>query len=65
MKMNKVKFICELARRDMTINAVAEKSGVTRTTISSIKSGKSCTPVTAGRSAKALDLDVAELFTVN
>ena len=49
----------------MTINAVAEKSGVTRTTISSIKSGKSCTPVTAGRIAKALDLDVAELFTVN
>ncbi|MDY4115126.1 helix-turn-helix transcriptional regulator [Blautia sp. HCP3S3_D9] len=65
MKMDKIKFICELARRNMSIKQVAEKSGVTRNTISAIKNGKSCTPATAGRIAKALELDVTDIFTVN
>ena len=62
MRIDRVKFISELARRDMTVKHLTELSGVSRPTISSVRGGKSCHPDTAAKLAKALGINVTELL---
>ena len=40
MRIDRIKFAAELMRQDMTQKALAEKSGVSRVTITGIKSGR-------------------------
>ena len=42
MRIDKVKFATELARADVSAKELASRTGVSRVTISAIKSGKSC-----------------------
>lgn len=65
MRIDKVKFVTELVRRDMTQKRLAELSNVSRATIGGIKSGRACSKETAGKLARALGVDVAELMEVN
>ncbi|WP_455717649.1 helix-turn-helix domain-containing protein [Anaerosporobacter sp.] len=62
MRINRIRFILELAKKDLTLKVLAEKSGVSRQTLSYIKSGKNCTELVACKIAKALDVDVTELI---
>ena len=53
MRIDKVKFATELARADVSVKELATRTGVSRVTISAIKSGKSCANDTAKNIAPA------------
>lgn len=42
MRIDRIKLVSELTRRDMTQAKLSELSGVSRATINYIKGGKSC-----------------------
>ena len=62
MRIDRIKFITELARQDMTQKKLAELSGVSRATINYIRSGKSCTDEVGNKLAKALRVNVKDLL---
>lgn len=62
MRIDKVKFVSELARQDMTLLKLADKSGVNRVTLSNIKCGKSCREDIGLKIAKALNVKVEDLM---
>lgn len=62
MRIDRLKLVAELARRDMTQKALAEKSGVSRATINYIKGGKSCSDDVGHKIAQALGMDVVKLL---
>ena len=61
MRIDKVKFATELARADVSVKELAIRTGVSRVTISAIKSGKSCANDTAKKLAAGLGFAVADL----
>lgn len=62
MRIDRIKLIAEMARKDMTVNALAEKSLVSRITVSAMRCGKSVNENSARRVAQALGVDVADLL---
>ena len=62
MRIDRIKFVAELTRQDMTQKRLAEISGVSRVTINNIKSGKSCTDEVGQRIALALGVTVADIL---
>ena len=62
MRINRIKLVTELTKRDMTQLELSKLSGVSRTTINFIKNGKSCSDATAGKIAKALGVSVESLI---
>lgn len=52
----------EMAIKGFTLVQLAEKSGVSRATLSAVKNGKSCSYDTAVKIAKALEVDVNEII---
>lgn len=52
----------EMAIKGFTLVQLAEKSGVSRATLSAVKNGKSCSYDTAVKIAKALGVDVNEII---
>lgn len=64
MRMNEQKFLILMARKMYKMKDLAEVTGLSRATLSYIKGGKRCNVVVAGKIAKALDVDVENLFEV-
>ena len=62
MRIDRIKLIAEMARKDMTVKALAEKSLVSRMTVSAMRCGKSVNENSARRVAQALGVDVADLL---
>ncbi len=62
MRIDRIKLVTELAKRDMTAKHLAELSGLSRATVSNVKSGKSCTDEVGQKIAKALGVDVTEIM---
>lgn len=62
MKLNITKLLIALGEQQMSIQDLANKSGVSRNTISAIKAGKTCRPDIAGRIAMAINTPLAELI---
>lgn len=62
MKISAVKIELLLARKNMTNKKLAEKSGVCRQNISTIKKRGTCTPASLAKLAKALEVDPADLI---
>lgn len=58
IKIDRVAFAAALARADLTVKQVAELSGVSRVTVSSVKTGKSCSQDTADKLAAVLGRDI-------
>lgn len=65
MRIDRVKFVTALMYSDMTIMQLSAVSGVSRCTLSAIKSGKSCSKQTVERVAKALGLHPDDLKEVS
>lgn len=61
MRIDRIKLVSELARRDISLKALSEKSGVSRSTLTSVKSGKSCSISTAKQIACALGISLEDL----
>lgn len=62
MRIDRIKLVAELTRRDMTQSKLAELAGVSRATINYIKSGKSCSDEVGKKIAGALDIPVEKLI---
>ncbi len=54
MRIDRIKLVTELAKRDMTQKQLAELSGVSKVTIGNIKAGKSCSNEVGQKIATAL-----------
>lgn len=61
MRIDRIKMVCELTRRDWNLKRLAKETGLSRNTLTAIKSGKSCNEVTAKAIASALNLPLDEL----
>lgn len=62
MRIDRIKLVSELARRDMTQAKLAELSGVSRATINYIKGGKCCSDEVGEKIARALGIPVEKLI---
>ena len=62
MRIDRIKLIATMARKDLTVKALAEKALVSRMTVSAMRCGKSVNENSARRVAQALDVDVADLL---
>lgn len=62
MRIDRIKLIAEMARKDLTVKALAEKALVSRMTVSAMRCGKSVNENSARRVAQALGVDVADLL---
>lgn len=62
MQIDRIKLIAEMARQRITLKELSEKSGVSRVTISAIRSGKMCNTHTGTKLAEALGLNVDDLI---
>lgn len=60
MRIDRVKLIAEMARRDISCNRLVELAGVSRPTLTSVRSGKSCSMETAEKLAAVLGRDIIE-----
>lgn len=60
MRIDRVKFAAALAAADLNVKQLSEKSGVSRVTITSVKSGKSCSKDTANKLAAILGQDIIQ-----
>lgn len=62
MRIDRIKLVSELTRRDMTQKRLAELAGVSRASVNYIKSGKSCSDAVGNKIAKALGVSIEELL---
>lgn len=62
MRIDRVKLVTELARRDMSQRQLSELSGVSRVTINGIRGGRSCSEATAQKIADALNIDLKKIL---
>lgn len=62
MRIDRVKLIAEMARKNTTCNELAEKALVSRVTVSAMRCGKSVTENSARSVARALGVELAELL---
>lgn len=60
MRIDRVAFAAALARRDINQKQLAELSGVSRVTITAVKSGKTCSEDTARKLAAVLGPEIME-----
>jgi DNA-binding XRE family transcriptional regulator len=62
LKLSPEKINMYLAEKNILKKELAELSGISRQTIISVTSGKSCSTTTAGKIAKALEIPVKEIM---
>lgn len=62
MRIDRVKFVSEITRQDITLLELAKKADVSRVTLSNIKCGKSCSDAVGNKIANALNVSVKELL---
>lgn len=60
MRIDRVKLIAEMASRDINCNRLVELAGVSRPTLTAVRSGKSCSKETAEKLAAVLGRDIIE-----
>ena len=58
MRIDRVKLAAEMARADLNVKRLSELSGLSRATITGVKSGKSCSKGTADKLASVLGRDI-------
>ena len=60
MRIDRVKFAAALVRNDLNCKKLGELTGLSRCTITAVKTGKSCSKDTADKLAKILGNDILE-----
>lgn len=60
MRISRERFAAAMARLDITGNGLAELAGVSRGTVTAVKSGKSCSMQTANKLAAILGHEIIE-----
>lgn len=62
MRIDRIKLIAEMARRDIRVQDLADKAAVSRATITALRGGKSCTENSVRRVAQALGVPLESLL---
>ena len=62
MRIDRVNFAAAMARADLNVKRLAELSGLSRGTITSVMTSKSCSRETAGKLAAGLGVPVETLI---
>lgn len=62
VRIDRVKLIAEMARKNLAAERLAERAGVSRTTVTSARSGKSCSPATADKLAAGLGVKLEDIL---
>lgn len=62
MRVSRIKLTTQLIMKDMTGTQLAETSGLSRGTITAVRTGKSCSRATAEKIAAALGVQLSELL---
>ena len=65
MRIDRIKFITELAKQELTLTDFSKKIGVNRTTLSNVKSGKSCRDDISYKIANGLGVSIKDLIKEN
>lgn len=60
MRINRERFAAALARMDLNGKQLAAKAGVSRGTVTAVKTGKSCSKETAEKLAEVLGREIIE-----
>lgn len=60
MRIDRVAFAAALVKKDINCKRLAELSGVSRVTITSVKTGKSCSKETAEKLAAVLGQEIVK-----
>lgn len=60
MRISRERFAAAMERLDITGNGLAELAGVSRGTVTAVKSGKSCSAQTANKLAAILGHEIIE-----
>ncbi len=60
MRVDRIKLVAEMTKRDLTATRLAELTGLSRTTVSYVKSGKSCSKETAEKLMAIFGHDIIE-----
>ena len=60
MRVDRVKVAAAIARENLNGNSLAEKTGLSRSTITAVRNGKSCSKKTAEKLAAVLGRDILE-----
>lgn len=60
MRINREKFAAALVRKDINCKKLGELTGLSRCTITAVKTGKSCNRITAAKLAAVLGEDILE-----
>lgn len=60
MRINRERFAAALVRLDLNGNLLAEKAGVSRGTVTAVRTGKSCSKETAYKFAAILGEEILE-----
>lgn len=58
VRIDRVKFAAALAQADLSVKRLAEKSGISRATVTAVKNGKSCSRETADKLAAVLGRNI-------
>ena len=58
MRINRVAFAAAMARLDLNGNELAKKAGLSRGTVTAVRTGKSCSKETARRLADVLGEEI-------
>ena len=58
MRIDRVKLAAEMARSDLNVKRLSELSGLSRATVTGVKSGKSCSKDTADKLAAVLGREI-------
>lgn len=61
MRIDRIKFNMALLRADMKALDLASRAGVSRGTVTAVKSGKSCSEATAHKLAEALGVPIEQI----
>ena len=61
MRIDRIKVIALMAEKEYSANELAARAGLSRSTISQIRSGKSCSVKTADALAKGLGVSVQKI----
>ncbi len=62
MKINRKKINIALVRKEMSVTTLAKIYGVSRARMNVILNSREVSPISAGRLAKSLDVDVTEIL---
>ena len=65
MRIDRVKFVTELTKQDLTLKELAKKIDVNRATLSRIKNGKTCRDHIAYKIANGLGVSIKDLIKEN